>query len=80
MIEGGRKSEKNLPAEKAPEKDGARIPEENGDGKWKKGPEEKTRKGQSKTDLLSFRLLVPQPVADRERVKACGASQRLTFL
>ena len=33
----------NLPAEEAPEKDGARIPQENEDRWRKKGPQEKTR-------------------------------------
>jgi hypothetical protein len=33
----------NLPAQEETEKDGARLPQENGYCEWQKGPEEKTR-------------------------------------
>ena len=49
---GGNKDEKNIPAQEAPEKARARLYEENGNQKRKKGSCKTPRKGQKKTFSL----------------------------
>ena len=52
--------DQNLPAEEAPEKEGARLPQENEDCRWQTRSQEKTRKGQKETDLLIGISKIPQ--------------------
>ena len=53
-IEGGAYYVKNLSTQKASEKKRTRFQKENEDCRRQKRPQEKTRKGQKKTDLLIF--------------------------
>jgi len=55
-IEGGALDVKNLSTQKASEKKGTRFQKENEDCRRQKRPQEKTRKGQKKTDLLIFQV------------------------
>ncbi len=52
--------DQNLPAEEAPEKEGARLPQENEDCRRQTRSQEKTRKGQKETDLLIGISKIPQ--------------------
>jgi hypothetical protein len=46
------RNEKNVSTEKTPQKDGARLPQKNGNQQRPQGSCPQTREGQKKTDLL----------------------------
>ena len=61
LEQGGNSDEENLPAQEKTEIQRARFPEENGYLERQKSSEEKTRKGQSTTHLLSAKTNLRSP-------------------
>ena len=50
----GEKNVQNLSAQEAPEKEGARLPQENGYQKWTEGPRPQKSKGQTHAYAVSY--------------------------
>ena len=55
IIKGGQNNEKNLPTQKAPQKDGTRFPQENGYKERPQGSRSQTCKGQKAAHILILR-------------------------